>query len=198
MAKFTTLQSALIPLVRNDIDTDQIIPARFLKVTDKLGLGEKLFSDWRYHADGSPLPTFVLNQPQYQGRSILLAGDNFGCGSSREHAPWALVAWGIRAVVALGFADIFKSNALKNGLLPVQPDDISFHTKLVALTATTPDVLVSIDLEKQRISLPDGTGSSFAVDAFSKTCLLNDLDELGYILRFEPQIAAFEAKRNAG
>ena len=198
MPRFTTLTSPLVPLVRNDIDTDQIIPARFLKVTDKLGLGEKLFSDWRYSADGSPLPTFVLNQPHYQGRSILVAGYNFGCCSSREHAPWALVAWGIRAVVALGFADIFKSNALKNGLLPVQPDDISFHTKLVEMTKTSPDVVVTIDLEKQRISLPDGTGSSFAVDAFSKTCLLNDLDELGYILRFQPQIAAFEAKRNAG
>jgi 3-isopropylmalate/(R)-2-methylmalate dehydratase small subunit len=195
MPRFTTLRSPLVPLVRNDIDTDQIIPARFLKVTDKVGLGEKLFADWRYQADGSPIQSFVINQPQFQGRSILLAGDNFGCGSSREHAPWALVGWGIRAVVALGFADIFKSNALKNGLLPVQPEDAGFHAKLVELSQTASDTLVTIDLETQKISLPDGTSSSFPVDGFSKTCLLNDLDELGYLLRFAPQIAAFETKR---
>ena len=198
MPRFTTLASPLIPLVRNDIDTDQIIPARFLKVTDKIGLGKNLFSDWRYEADGSPKPDFVLNQPQYQGRSILIAGDNFGCGSSREHAPWALVGWGIRAVIALGFADIFKSNALKNGLVPVLPDDTAFHTKLAALTTQAPDTVVTIDLEKQRISLPDGTGSTFPIDSFSKTCLLNDLDELGYILRFQPKIAEFEKNRVAG
>lgn len=195
MARFTTLTSPLIPLVRNDIDTDQIIPARFLKVTDKIGLGEKLFSDWRYEADGQPKADFVLNQPRYQGRTILIAGDNFGCGSSREHAPWALVGWGIRVVVALGFADIFKSNALKNGLIPLLPDDAAFHAKLVALTTTAPETPVTVDLATQRISLPDGSGSSFPVDGFSKTCLLNDLDELGYILRFQPQIADYEAKR---
>ena len=195
MPLFTTLASPLIPLVRNDIDTDQIIPARFLKVTDKVGLGANLFSDWRYEADGSPKPDFVLNQPRYQGRSILLAGDNFGCGSSREHAPWALVGWGIRAVVAQGLADIFKSNALKNGLLPVQPDDETFHARLVELTTKSPDTVVTIDLEQQRISLPDGSSSSFPVDSFSRTCLLNDLDELGYILRHQPQISAFEAQR---
>lgn len=197
MARFTTLSSAMIPLVRNDIDTDQIIPARFLKVTDKIGLGKKLFSDWRYDADGSPKSEFVLNQGHYQGRSILLAGDNFGCGSSREHAPWALVDWGIRAVVALGFADIFKSNALKNGLLTVQPDDANFHRQLVALMTQKPDTVVTIDLEKQRISLPDGCGSTFPIDGFSKTCLLNDLDELGYIMRFQPQIDAYEHARAA-
>lgn len=197
MPRFTTLASPLIPLVRNDIDTDQIIPARFLKVTDKVGLGKNLFSDWRYEADGTPKADFVLNQPHHQGRSILIAGDNFGCGSSREHAPWALVGWGIRAVVALGFADIFKSNALKNGLVPILPDDAAFHARLVELTTKAPETIVSIDLEKQRISLPDGTGSTFPIDSFSKTCLLNDLDELGYILRFEPKIAEFEKKREA-
>ncbi len=196
MPRFTTLQSKVIPLVRNDVDTDQIIPARFLKVTDKVGLGEKLFSDWRYQADGTPKVDFVLNQPQYQGRQILLAGDNFGCGSSREHAPWALVGWGLRAVVALGFADIFQSNALKNGLLPVMPEQ-GFHARLVELTKTKPELVVTIDLEKQQISLPDGTSSSFPVDGFSKTCLLNDLDELGYLLRFAPQIEAFEKARVA-
>ena len=192
MAHFTRLSSAMIPLVRNDIDTDQIIPARFLKVSDKVGLGEKLFADWRYGSDGSPLPEFVLNQPPFQGRSILLAGGNFGCGSSSEHAPWALVGWGIRAVVALGFADIFKSNALKNGLLPVLPDDKQFYHQLVELSVSKPDTIVEIDLASQRISLPDGAFSTFAIDAFSKTCLLNDLDELGYIQRFMPQIEAYE------
>ena len=194
MAKFTTLQSPVVPLVRNDVDTDQIIPARFLKITDKVGLGDKLFSDWRYHADGSPKPDFVLNQPRYQGRQILLAGDNFGCGSSREHAPWALVGWGIRAVVALGFADIFKSNSLKNGLIPIVPD-ATFHAKLVELSTSQPDMIVTIDLEHQRIALPDGTSSTFPVDSFSKTCLLNDLDELGYLMRFQPQIEQYEQQR---
>jgi 3-isopropylmalate/(R)-2-methylmalate dehydratase small subunit len=194
MARFTTLSSPLIPLVRNDIDTDQIIPARFLKVTDKVGLGKNLFADWRYEADGSPKADFILNQPEQQGRSILLAGDNFGCGSSREHAPWALIGWGIRAVVALGFADIFKSNALKNGLLPVQPDDANFYQALAELIESTPNTVVTIDLASQSISLPDGRQSHFPVDAFSKTCLLNDLDELGYLLRFESNITQFERK----
>jgi 3-isopropylmalate/(R)-2-methylmalate dehydratase small subunit len=197
MPKFTTLQSAVVPLVRNDIDTDQIIPARFLKITDKVGLGDKLFADWRYNADGSPKADFVINQPRYQGRQILLAGDNFGCGSSREHAPWALVGWGIRSVVALGFADIFKANSLKNGLLPVQPEP-AFHAKLVELTTSQTEVVVSIDLAEQRISLPDGTSSTFPVDGFSKTCLLNDLDELGYLLRFQPQVEEYERKRQVG
>jgi len=196
MAKFTTLRSAVVPLVRNDIDTDQIIPARFLKITDKVGLGDKLFADWRYSADGSPKGDFVINQPQFQGRQILLAGDNFGCGSSREHAPWALVGWGIRAVVALGFADIFKANSLKNGLLPVQPEP-AFHAKMVDLSSSQPEAVVSIDLAKQNITLPDGTWSSFPVDGFSKTCLLNDLDELGYLLRFQPQVKEYERKREA-
>jgi 3-isopropylmalate/(R)-2-methylmalate dehydratase small subunit len=196
MAKFTTLQSAVVPMVRNDVDTDQIIPARFLKITDKVGLGDKLFTDWRYNADGSPKPDFVLNQPRYQGRKILLAGDNFGCGSSREHAPWALVGWGIRAVVALGFADIFTANSLKNGLIPIVPDP-AFHAKLVEMTASQPDAVVTVDLEQQRVSLPDGTSSTFPVDGFSKTCLLNDLDELGYLLRFQPQIEQYEQQRQA-
>jgi 3-isopropylmalate/(R)-2-methylmalate dehydratase small subunit len=197
MPKFTTLQSAVVPLVRNDIDTDQIIPARFLKITDKVGLGDKLFADWRYNADGSPKAEFVINQPRYQARQILLAGDNFGCGSSREHAPWALVGWGIRCVVALGFADIFKANSLKNGLLPVQPEP-AFHAKMVELSTTVPEAVVSIDLAEQRISLPDGTSSTFPVDGFSRTCLLNDLDELGYLLRFQPQVEEYERQRQVG
>jgi 3-isopropylmalate/(R)-2-methylmalate dehydratase small subunit len=196
MPKFTTLRSPLIPLVRNDIDTDQIIPARFLKVTDKVGLGAHLFADWRYNANGSPKPEFVLNQPHHHGGQILLAGDNFGCGSSREHAPWALVGWGIRAVIALSFADIFKTNALKNGLLPVAVE-AAIHAKLVDLSSTDPDASIAIDLEKQLVSLPDGSTSTFPVDSFSKTCLLNDLDELGYLLRFLPQIETYEKQRQA-
>jgi len=196
MPQFTTLHSAVVPLVRNDIDTDQVIPARFLKITDKVGLGDKLFADWRYNSDGTPKAEFVINQPRYQGRQILLAGDNFGCGSSREHAPWALVGWGIHAVVALGFADIFKSNALKNGLLPVMPEP-AFHAKLVKVITSQPDAVVTIDLEQQKITLPDGTASSFPVDGFSKTCLLNNLDELGYLLRFRTQIEEYEHKRRA-
>jgi len=195
MASFTTLTSRLIPLVRNDIDTDQIIPARFLKVTDKNGLGENLFADWRYDATGKPKPDFVLNNPTHQGQTVLLAGDNFGCGSSREHAPWALRAWGIQAVIAQGFADIFKSNALKNGVLPVVCDDAKFYSKLVQLAQSHPDTNVTIDLATQTIRLPDGTSSTFQVDSFSKTCLLNDLDELGYILKFKPQIEAYEVSR---
>lgn len=195
MAQFTTLTSRLIPLVRNDIDTDQIIPARFLKVTDKNGLGDNLFADWRYDAAGKPRPDFVLNQPAHQGQTILLAGDNFGCGSSREHAPWALRAWGVQAVIAQGFADIFKSNALKNGVLPVVCDDSAFYAKLVELSLEKPDTEVTIDLSQQSIRLADGSSSTFQVDSFSKTCLLNDLDELGYILKFKPQIEAYEVAR---
>src|SRR5450432_767215 len=158
MASFSKITSHAVVTTTENIDTDQIIPARFLKVIDKNGLGKSLFCDWRYLPDGKDNPDFPLNYPASQGAQILLAGDNFGCGSSREHAPWALVGWGIRAVVALGFADIFKSNALKNGLVPVLPDDTAFHTKLVALTTQAPDTVVTIELEKQRISLPDGTG----------------------------------------
>jgi 3-isopropylmalate/(R)-2-methylmalate dehydratase small subunit len=193
MAQFTTLRSRAVVLPADDVDTDQIIPARFLKVTDKAGLGASLFADWRYAADGSPKPGFVLNQPGAPGAAILVAGANFGCGSSREHAPWALTGFGFRAVVATSFADIFRNNALKNGLLPVVVD-ASTHAGLLELLRAQPAAELAIDLASQRLTLPGGREVSFPVDPFSKSCLLNGVDELGYILRFEAQIAAFEQR----
>jgi 3-isopropylmalate/(R)-2-methylmalate dehydratase small subunit len=191
MAQFTSLSSRVIPMPVNNVDTDQIIPARFLKVTDKVGLGKNLFADWRYQADGSPVPDFVLNQPQYQGTQILLAGDNFGCGSSREHAPWALTGWGIKVVVSTSFADIFRNNSLKNGLLPivVTPE---IHKTLFEIVQEVPQGEWAVDLQSQTVSLPTGDTFKFDVDPFSKTCLLNGIDELGYLLSFESRIAAFE------
>lgn len=194
MEKFTKLESRLVPLPIDNVDTDQIIPARFLKTISKEGLDKQLFCDWRYNADGSPKPDFILNQPQVQGAEILLAGDNFGCGSSREHAPWALTQFGFRAVISTSFADIFKGNSLKNSLLPiVVPRDI--HTDLFAAVAKDPNYKVSVDLAAQKLMLPDGRSVEFPVDAFAKHCLLEGVDELGYILKQEPAIAAFEAKR---
>jgi 3-isopropylmalate/(R)-2-methylmalate dehydratase small subunit len=193
MAQFTTLTSHLVALPVNNVDTDQIIPARYLKVTDKAGLGAALFADWRYHAGGTPKPDFVLNQPQAQGATILLAGDNFGCGSSREHAPWALIDYGFRAVISTSFADIFCNNALKNGLLPVIVD-AGTHRSLLDLVAEAPHAEVTIDLASQTVALPGGQAVSFPIDSFSKTCLLNGVDELGYIQSFSDRIAAYEAQ----
>src|SRR5512135_2553490 len=156
MAQFTTLTSRVVPLPINDIDTDQIIPARFLKVTDKAGLGANLFSDWRYNADGSPKADFVLNQPEAAGAQILLAGDNFGCGSSREHAPWALTAFGFRAVISTSFADIFRNNSLKNGLIPIIVDDAT-HQLLFDLLEEIPGTELTIDLATQTLSFPHGS-----------------------------------------
>jgi 3-isopropylmalate/(R)-2-methylmalate dehydratase small subunit len=191
--RFTTLTARTVALLRNDIDTDQIIPARFLKVTDKLGLGQKAFCDWRYLEDGSDNPDFPLNRPDAQGAQVLIAGNNFGCGSSREHAPWALCGWGLRAVVAPSFADIFKGNALKNGLLPIAIEPAE-HAALVAARAKDPAVLVTIDLDKQTITWPGGS-AAFPVDAFSKRCLLQGVDELGYLLGFSKQVEAYEQRR---
>jgi 3-isopropylmalate/(R)-2-methylmalate dehydratase small subunit len=191
MKPFKTLTSRTIPLPRNDIDTDQIIPARYLKVTDKSGLAEGLFSSWRYLPDGSPNPDFPLNYPEYQGAQILVAGDNFGCGSSREHAPWALAGWGIRAVISTSFADIFRNNALKNGLLPVIVDEKT-QKVLLELAEDNPSAQVEIDLAAQRLTLQDGSMASFPIDPFSKTCLLEGVDQLGYLLKHEAQIAAYE------
>jgi 3-isopropylmalate/(R)-2-methylmalate dehydratase small subunit len=192
MAQFTTLTSRIMPLPVNDIDTDQIIPARFLKATDKKGMGEALFADWRYNADGSPKADFVLNNPVYKGAQILLAGDNFGCGSSREHAPWALTGFGFRAVISTSFADIFRNNALKNGLLPIVVD-VETHRTLFDLTEEAPHAEVTVDLASQTVTLPGGQAVWFPIDPFSKTCLLNGVDELGYILGFEKQIAEYES-----
>lgn len=187
-------RSRLVPLPHNNVDTDQIIPARFLKTISKQGLDQQLFYDWRYDAQGSPKPDFILNQPRAEGAHILLAGDNFGCGSSREHAPWALTQFGFRAVISTSFADIFKQNSLKNALLPiVVPPDV--HATLFALLAQDPDIEVTIDLASQTVTLPDGCAVEFPVDPFSKHCLLEGVDELGYILKNEPAIAAYESRR---
>lgn len=194
MPQFTALTSRVLPLPVNNIDTDQIIPARFLKVTDKNGLGQNLFSDWRYLADGSPNPNFILNQPQAQGAQILLAGDNFGCGSSREHAPWALTGFGFRAVISTSFADIFRGNSLKNGLLPIMVDE-KLHATLFEIVEEMPQGQWTVDLAEQTVTLPTGDRFTFEVDPFARTCLLQGVDELGYILSFSENIAAFEAAR---
>lgn len=193
MPQFTTLTSRFVVIPACDIDTDQIIPARFLKATDKNGMGDNLFADWRYHADGSPRAEFILNKPEAAGCQILLAGDNFGCGSSREHAPWALTGYGFRAVISTSFADIFRSNALKNGLLPIIVDEET-HKLLLELAEEAPRAELSIDLASQTLSYP-GDSVTFPIDPFNKTCLLNGVDELGYILGFEKEIAEFEQAR---
>jgi 3-isopropylmalate/(R)-2-methylmalate dehydratase small subunit len=191
MKAFTPFSSRLVSIATNNIDTDQIIPARFLKTTSKVGLDKQLFYDWRYDAEGNPKPDFILNTPRAAGVEILLAGDNFGCGSSREHAPWALTQFGFRAVISTSFADIFRNNSLKNSLLPiVVPADV--HARLFALPEGT---AVAVDLAAQTLALPDGTKVEFPVDPFAKACLLEGTDELGWILKREPAIAAFEAKR---
>ena len=189
---FRSVTSAVVPMPRNDIDTDQIIPARFLKTVNRDGLGEQLFCDWRYLSDGSPDPEFVLNRPEMAGRAILLAGDNFGCGSSREHAPWALTAWGIRAVLSTSFADIFRNNALKNGLVPVALDAAALE-RIGALLDADPAAELTVDLEAQEVRLPDGTSIGFEVDSFARRMLLDGTDELGYLLGLEPQLDAYEA-----
>lgn len=191
MERFETLTSKVIPLPHNDVDTDQIIPAVYLKVTNKDGLAEGCFSSWRYEADGTPKEDFPLNMPQYQDAQILLAGDNFGTGSSREHAQWALMGWGIRAVISTSFADIFRSNSLKNGLLPVVVDQQT-HRQLFSLAAEEPALRLTIDLGQQTLQLPDGRQVNFPIDAFSKSCLLDGFDQLGYLLNQAPKIAEYE------
>jgi len=194
MEKFTQLTSRLVPLAVNDIDTDQIIPARFLKVTDKNGLGVNLFSDWRYNEDGSPKVDFALNKEENQGAQVLLTADNFGCGSSREHAPWALMSFGFMAVIATSFADIFYNNAAKNGLLLVKVAP-EVQQKLMAMRESDASVQVTIDLETQEMTLPDGEKVSFPVDSFSRMCMLQGKDQLEYILSFKEQIKDYEQKR---
>jgi 3-isopropylmalate/(R)-2-methylmalate dehydratase small subunit len=188
---FTQLTSTVHLLLMDNIDTDQIIPARFLKATDKSGMGEALFADWRYDSSGALDQDFPLNRPERQGARVLLAGDNFGCGSSREHAPWALTGFGLRAVISTSFADIFRSNALKNGLLPVQVDG-DVHRALVEQLSADPQAQVTVDLQAETLTLPDGTTASFPIDPFARTCLLNGVDELGYILAFSKQISEYE------
>jgi len=194
MNHFTTLTARVIPLPIDNIDTDQIIPARYLKATDKKGMGEALFADWRYNPDGSLRPDFILNQPAAGGAQILLAGDNFGCGSSREHAPWALTGFGFRAVMSTSFADIFRNNALKNGLLPIIIDATAYQN-FINLFSKQPEAQLTIDLATQTVTLPDKSVVSFPIDVFSKNCLLRGLDELGYLLSFEKLIGEYEASR---
>jgi 3-isopropylmalate/(R)-2-methylmalate dehydratase small subunit len=188
--KITTIESKTVALPIDNIDTDQIIPARFLKTTSMEGLGDNLFLDWRYLADGSPNPDFPLNKPSAKGATILITGDNFGCGSSREHAPWALVQYGFKAIISTSFADIFKGNALKNGLLPIViPPDI--HAELIKWSGIT----LKIDLASQTVTLAGGRTVEFPIDPFAKHCLLEGIDEMGYMIKQEPAIAAYEAKR---
>jgi 3-isopropylmalate/(R)-2-methylmalate dehydratase small subunit len=194
MTPFTTLTSRIVPLPIDNIDTDQIIPARFLKTISKEGLDRNLFCDWRYFEDGREREDFILNKPEAKGAQILLAGDNFGCGSSREHAPWALTQFGFRAILSSSFADIFRGNALKNSLLPVViPEDVK--QELFALREKDTDLSVTIELEDQVLVLPDGRRIEFPVDPFSKYCLLNGVDELGYLLNHEQEILAWEQRQ---
>ena len=191
MEPFKSLTSRVTAIPVENIDTDQIIPARFLKTTSKIGLGQNLFADWRYLPDGTPRPDFALNLPESEGTHILLAGDNFGCGSSREHAPWALTDFGFRAIVSTSFADIFRNNALKNGLLPVIVD-AETHRQLFSLVEEEPDTQITVDLASQTLQLPDGRRVLFPIDEFSKTCLLEGVDQLGYLIKHEAEIVAYE------
>jgi 3-isopropylmalate/(R)-2-methylmalate dehydratase small subunit len=189
---FTKLTSRIVPLPNDNVDTDIIIPARYLKVTDKAGMDEYLFRDWRFEEDGTPKPDFILNQPRAKGAKILLTGRNFGSGSSREHAPWALVAFGFRALIGISFADIFRGNALKNSLLPVVvPPDV--HAELFRMVEADPNVEATVDLASQTVTLPGGGAVNFPIDNFSKQCLLAGVDQLGYLLKQEPHIRAYEA-----
>ena len=190
---FTVFTSRVIPLPAENVDTDQIVPARYLKVTDKVGLAEALFRDWRFEEDGSLKdPPFILDRPGMAGRRILLVGDNFGAGSSREHAPWALTAWGVRAILSTSYADIFRSNSLKNGVLPIVVDRAT-HARLFAMLAADPDIQLTIDLAEQGVLLPDGTTVDFEIDSFAKQMILAGTDELGYLLSKEAELEAWEA-----
>jgi 3-isopropylmalate/(R)-2-methylmalate dehydratase small subunit len=190
---FTVFTSRVIPMPAENVDTDQIVPARYLKVTGKAGLAEALFRDWRYEEDGSlKEPRFVLDQPEMAGRRIMLVGDNFGAGSSREHAPWALTAWGVRAILSTSYADIFRSNSLKNGVLPIVVDAAT-HARLFELLAANPDAELTIDLAEGGILLPDGSTIDFDIDPFARRMILAGTDELGYLLSKDAEISAWEA-----
>lgn len=188
--KFTTLKSTAVPLPIENIDTDQIIPARFLKATTREGFGENLFRDWRYNNDGSPRADFVLNNPRFSGK-ILVAGKNFGCGSSREHAAWALADAGFKVVVSSFFADIFKNNALNNAVLPVTVSD-AFLNKTLQAVEKNPAIVITVDLEQQTISLDDGTSESFDINPYKKACLINGYDDIDYLLSLREEIKQFE------
>ncbi|HVV16951.1 MAG TPA: 3-isopropylmalate dehydratase small subunit [Polyangia bacterium] len=189
MERMDIITSKTVVLPVENVDTDQIIPARFLKATSKAGLGSKLFADWRFDAAGKPKADFILNRPEAAGASILVAGDNFGCGSSREHAPWALVDYGFRAVISTSIADIFRNNSLKNGFIPVVVDAAA-HAKLLA----APGATVTISVKDRTVTLPDGAKVSFPIDPFARYCLLQGVDELEFLLSQEKDISAFEAR----
>lgn len=200
MEPFKTLTSKFVAIKVNDIDTDQIIPARFLKVTDKTGLGDNVFCDWRYNEDGSKKPDFILNQPAAEGVNILIAGDNFGCGSSREHAPWALTGFGFRAIISTSFADIFKNNALKNSLLPIEVDEDTL-AELFLLADEGSEAELTVDIDAQTVTLPNGCDVEFEIEPFSKMCLLEGVDQLGYLQKHAAAVEDYEnsnpAKINA-
>jgi len=195
MEPMNKITGKIAPLPMNDVDTDQIIPARFLKTTNKDGLGQQCFFDWRYTADGGLREDFILNQSEYQDASVLIAGNNFGCGSSREHAPWALQGMGWKAVVSTEFADIFRNNSLKNGLIPIIVDEET-HRQLMSLAEEDPTTEVSINLEDQQLILPDGRKVEFPIDGFSKYCLLNGVDQLGYLMGLEDEIVNYEGSHD--
>ncbi len=196
MEPFTIIRSNMAPIAFNDIDTDQIIPANYLKVTSKEGLAEGLFARWCFTADGSPVPDFALNRPECEHAQILLAGDNFGTGSSREHAAWALAARGFKAIISTSFADIFRNNALKNSLLPITVDSDT-HRQLFGIVDEDPYAEVMVDLGEQTLTLPDGRAVTFPIDSFNKACLLEGVDQIGYLLKRESAISAYERKMEA-
>jgi 3-isopropylmalate/(R)-2-methylmalate dehydratase small subunit len=194
---FRQFTSKVVPLAAENVDTDQLVPARYLKMTDKADLANALFRDWRFNDDGTlKAPPFVLDRPEMAGRNILLVGDNFGTGSSREHAPWALTAWGIRAVFSTSFADIFRNNALKNGVLPIVVD-AETHGRLFALVEANPEAQLTIDLAEQGVLLPDGSTLDFDIDPFARKMLLAGTDEIGYVVDMLPEIEAWEAAHPA-
>jgi len=196
MDPITTFHGKSVALNIPNIDTDQVTPANYTKVTDKQGLGKILFAHWRYkNAQFDPNPDFPLNRPGAEGATILVAGDNFGCGSSREHAPWALVGYGFRAIVSTSFADIFRNNALKNGLIPVVVD-AAVHAE--ALAAAEKHLEIAVDLPNQKVTLPSGRSASFPIDPFQKRCLVQGVDEMGYLLAHQGEIGAFERRRGEG
>ena len=193
MEKFTTLYSKAVPLPVENIDTDQIIPARFLKVTNKVGFGNNLFRDWRFHENNEPITSFVLNNPKYSGK-IVVAGDNFGCGSSREHAAWAIAGYGFKVVISSFFADIFKGNALNNGILPIQVTP-EYLKELLALVTEKPDTKLTIDLENQLLSTPAGE-LEFEIDPYKKVCMINGYDDIDFLISKKEKIEAFEQERS--
>ena len=190
MEPIAHVRSKTVVIASSNIDTDQIIPARFLTTTTKTGLGRQLFADWRHQADGSPRPDFALNRPESAGAQVLVAGRNFGCGSSREHAPWALLDFGFRAVISTEIADIFRGNSLKNGLLPITVDE-----SISQWLQSNPGAHVDIDVEARRLTLPTGVAVSFPLEAFARHCLLNGIDELGYLRSHLSDIERYEAAR---